>query len=114
MSCFGQYLGKEKVGRAGGGTVDWGQEQGEAVGLQCLGAIGSQHWSVCVGVTVQGSGWEQRWGGCSPGRLLSLGKGGQMFGGGCHSGGGAGGQGGAMQVWLQVGCPWAGRGAMLL
>lgn len=41
---------------------------------------------------------------------MRSGKGGQMFGGGCHSGGGARGQGGAMQVWLQVGCPWAGRG----
>lgn len=39
---------------------------------------------------------------------MRLGKGGQMFGG-CHSGGGARGQGGAMQVWLQLGCPWAGH-----
>lgn len=41
---------------------------------------------------------------------MRLGKGGQMFGA-CHSGGGGGrGQGGAMQVWLQLGRPWASHG----
>lgn len=39
---------------------------------------------------------------------MRLGKGGQMFGA-CHSGG-ARGQGGAMQMWLQLGCPRAGHG----
>lgn len=61
---------------------------------------------------MQGSGWEQQWGGAAAlAGCMGLGKGGQMFGRwGCHSGGGARGQGGAMQVCLQVGCPWAGQG----
>lgn len=43
---------------------------------------------------------------------MRLGKGGQMFVA-CHSGGGgARGQGGAVQVWLQLGCPWAGHGGL--